>query len=180
MKRNTIFGMALLLAVLTLAPAAAADLWLRIEVNGEKGEEVSMNLPLSMVEAMVPDEFRSSNSLRIDDEDYDIAELRKIWRQLQDSPDTTYLMVNDADSKVRIGKKGDFIVMNVTERGGDGEDVQARIPVTVLGALLSGAGDQLNISAALKELARQGEGELLTVTGKDEKVRIWLSSSSGN
>ncbi|HEX6899096.1 MAG TPA: hypothetical protein VF789_05255 [Thermoanaerobaculia bacterium] len=179
MKRNKIFGMALLLAVLTLAPAAAGDLWLRIEVNGDKGEEVSMNLPLSMVEAMVPDEFRNSGSLRIDDEDYNIAELRKIWRQLQDSPDATYLMVNDAESRVRIGKKGDFIVMNVTERE-EGEDVQARIPVAVLGALLSGTGDQLNISAALKELARQGEGELLTVTGKDEKVRIWLSSNSGN
>jgi hypothetical protein len=179
MKRNRIFGMALLLAGLTLAPAAAADLWLHIEVNGEKGEEVSMNLPLSMVEAMVPDEFRSSSRLRIHDEDYDVAELRRIWRQLQDSPDTTFLMVNDADSKVRIGKKGDFIVMNVTDRG-DGDDVQARIPVVVMGALLSGSGDQLNISAALRELARFGEGELLTVTGRDEKVRIWLDDDSGN
>lgn len=179
MNGKKIFGMALLMAGLTLGPAVAADLWLRIEVNGEKGEEVSMNLPLSMLESMVPDEFRSSSRLRIDDEDYDIAELRRIWRQLEDSPDTTYLMVNDADSKVRIGKKGDFIVMNVTERG-DGEDVQARIPVTVMGALLSGSGDRLNISAALKELARHGRGELLTVTGRQEKVRIWLDDESGN
>ena len=180
MKRNRIFGMALLMAGLTLAPAAAADLWLHIEVNGEKGEEVNMNLPLSMVEAMVPDEFRSSSSLRIHDEDYDIAELRRIWRQLEDSPDTTFLMVNDAESKVRIGKKGNFIVMNVTERGSDDGDVQARIPVAVMGALLSGSGDRLNVSAALRELARFGEGELLTVTGRDEKVRIWLDDDSGN
>jgi hypothetical protein len=179
MKRNRIFGMALLMAGLTLAPAAAADLWLHIEVNGEKGEEVSMNLPLSMVEAMVPDEFRSSSHLRLHDEDYDVAELRRIWRQLQDSPDTTFLMVNDAESKVRIGKKGDYIVMNVTDRG-EGDDVQARIPVAVMGALLSGSGDQLNISAALRELARFGEGELLTVIGRDEKVRIWLDDDSGN
>lgn len=173
------FGMALLLAGLTLAPAAAADLWLHIEVNGEKGEEVEMNLPLSMVEAMVPDELRSSSRLRIKDDDYDIAELRRAWRQLEDSPDSTFLMVNEADSKVRIGKKGNFIVMNVTESG-DGEEVQARIPVAVLGALLSGSGDQLDISAALRELARYGEGELLTVTGRDEKVRIWLDGNSGN
>lgn len=179
MNGKKIFGTALLLAGFTLGPARAADLWLRIEVNGEKGEEVSMNLPLSMVEAMVPDELRSSKMVSFHDEDYDIAELRRIWRQLETSPDTTYLMVNEADSKVRIGKKGDFIVMNVTERG-EGEDVQARIPVRVLGALLSGSGDQLNISAALKELARHGEGELLTVTGRDEKVRIWLDNDSGN
>ncbi len=179
MNGKKIFGMALLIAGLTLGPAAAADLWLHIEVNGEKGEEVSMNLPLSMLEAMVPDKYRSSSVLRFHDEDYDIRELRRIWRQLEDSPDTTYLMVNEADSKVRIGKKGNFIVMNITERG-EGDDVQARIPVTVLGALLSGSGDQLNIAAALKELARHGEGELLTVTGRDEKVRIWLDDDSGN
>ncbi|HEV2844598.1 MAG TPA: hypothetical protein VG477_07115 [Thermoanaerobaculia bacterium] len=179
MNGKRIFGMALLLAGLTLGPAAAADLWLHIEVNGEKGEEVSMNLPLNMLEAMVPDEFRSSSQLRIDDKEYDIAELRRIWRQLEDSPDTTYLMVNDHESKVRVGKKGNFIVMNVTERA-DGENVQARIPVAVFGALLSGSGDQLNISAAMKELARYGEGELLTVTGKDERVRIWLDDDSRN
>lgn len=179
MNGRRIFGMALLLAGLTLGPAAAADLWLRIEVNGEKGEEVSMNLPLSMLESMVPDEYRSASVLRFHDEDYDIAELRRIWRQLEDSPDTTYLMVNEADSKVRIGKKGNFIVMNVTERG-EGEDMQARIPVTVMGALLSGSGDRLNISAALKELARYGEGELLTVTGRDERVRIWLDNEAGH
>lgn len=179
MNGKKVFGMALLLAGLTIGPALAADLWLRIEVNGEKGEEVNMNLPISMIEAMVPDELRSSKVVSFHDEDYDIAELRRIWRQLENSPDTTYLMVNEADSRVRIGKKGDFIVMNVTERG-EGEDVQARIPVRVLGALLSGSGDQLNISAALKELARYGEGELLTVTGRDEKVRIWLDDDSGN
>lgn len=179
MKGRKIFGMALLMAGLTLGPTKAADLWLHIEVNGEKGEEVSMNLPLSMLESMVPDEYRNSGRVRFHDEDYDIAELRRIWRQLEDSPDTTYLMVNEADSKVRIGKKGNFIVMNVTERG-EGDDVQARIPVRVMGALLSGSGDQLNISAALKELARHGEGELLTVTGRDEKVRIWLDDDNGN
>lgn len=173
MKRNRIFGMALLLAGLTLAPAAAADLWLRIEVNGRGGEEVQMNLPFSMVEAFVPDEIRSSGRLRFHDRDYDVAELRRIMRQLEDSPDTTFLMVNDPDSKVRIAKQGAYIVMNVLERA-KGDNVEARIPLTVMGALLSGSGDQLNISAALREMARFGEGELLTVTGTDETVRIWV------
>jgi hypothetical protein len=49
-----------------------------------------------------------------------------------------------------------------------------------MGALLSGSGDRLNISAALKELARHGRGELLTVTGRQEKVRIWIDDESGN
>ena len=47
-----------------------------------------------------------------------------------------------------------------------------------MAALLSGSGDQLNVDAALDELARFGEGELLTVTGDDQTVRIWVDHAS--
>ena len=47
-----------------------------------------------------------------------------------------------------------------------------------MAALLSGSGDQLNVDAALDELARFGEGELLTVTSDEETVRIWVDHAS--
>ena len=47
-----------------------------------------------------------------------------------------------------------------------------------MAALLSGSGDELNVQAALEELARSGEGDLLTVTGDDETVRIWVDRSA--
>ena len=95
-----------------------------------------------------------------------------------DGPDATYLNVNDADSRVRIAKRGDYLELRATDRGGKGETVEAKIPLPVVAALLSGSGDQLNLHAALEELARFGEGELLTVTSDEETVRIWVDHES--
>jgi hypothetical protein len=119
--------------------------------------------------------------IRLRDRDYDVDELRRIWRQLEDGPDATYVTVNDPDSKVKIAKRGGYLVMTALERGDgrDGENVEARIPVSVVGALLSGSGDGLDVGAALRELVRYGEGELMTVVSDDETVRIWVDDEGG-
>ena len=185
MNGKRIFGTALVAAALTVGSAAAADLWLHVKVDGGKRgtEKVEINLPLSMIESFAPmlqgrvrDDGRG-HRLRIDDRDYDVAELRRIWRELEDGPDTTYITVNEPDSKVRIAKRGSYLVMTAVERE-DGENVEARIPIPVVGALLSGRGDGLDIGAALRELARFGEGELMTVTSDEETVRIWIDGDS--
>ena len=46
----------------------------------------------------------------------------------------------------------------------------------MLDALLSGEGDELNIEAAIRALVEQGEGELVTVSGDDETVRVWVDN----
>lgn len=173
-------GAALLVAGLTVGQAAAADLWLHLKVDG-RGDQVSMNLPVSMVRSltsMIPEDSYRSGRVRVHDKDYSVAELRRAWRDLQNSADATFLSVDDADSKVRIAKRGDYLEMRVVDRGGDGETVDAKVPLSVMAALLSGSGDELNVTAALDELARFGAGELMTVTGKDETVRIWISDRS--
>jgi hypothetical protein len=179
MNRITILGSALILAALAV-PAAAADLWLHVKVDGGRdGEQVSINLPISMVDKIAPmirGEAHRSGRIRIDDRDYSIAELRQIWRELAEGPDATYVTVNERDSKVRIAKRGSYLVMEANDRV-QGEDVQARIPLTVMRALLSGPGDELNLGAALEALAREGAGELITVTGIDETVRIWVDAA---
>jgi hypothetical protein len=189
MNAKRIFGTALLAAMIAGAgSAAAADLWLHVKVDGgRKGtEKVEINMPLSMIESFAPmlqgrvrDAGRDGRSqrLRIDDRDYDVAELRRIWRELEDGPDATYITVNEPDSKVRIAKRGSYLVMTAVERE-DGENVEARIPIPVVGALLSGRGDGIDVSAALRELARFGEGELMTVTSAEETVRIWIDDDS--
>ena len=191
MNGKRIFGTALLAAAITAmaaASAAAADLWLHLKVDGGKRgtEQVEINMPLSMIESFAPmlqgrvKDDGGRHRLRIDDRDYDVAELRRIWRELEDGPDATYITVNEPDSKVRIAKRGSYLVMTAVERapGDRGENVEARIPIPVVGALLSGRGDGLDVSAALRELARFGEGELMTVTSDEETVRIWIDDTS--
>ena len=180
MKKKTILDTALA-AALIAGPASAADLWFHVEVNGGKhGEQATINLPLSMVDTLAPmisGRAHAAGHVRLDDRDYSVAELRRIWRELEAGPDATYVTVNDRDSKVRIAKRGNYLVMEANDRA-EGEDVQARIPLSVMRALLSGSGDELNVGAALEALAAEGAGELVTVTGDEETVRIWVDAAS--
>ena len=41
-------------------------------------------------------------------------------------------------------------------------------------ALLSGEGEELNLMAAMEALVDEGEGQLVTVTGENENVRVWV------
>ncbi|HKI00694.1 MAG TPA: hypothetical protein VKK31_01820 [Thermoanaerobaculia bacterium] len=184
-KAKTITMTALFAFALTAARVSAADLWLHIKVHDAKEDShVRINLPLSMVAktaALIPSDARNSGKIRINDEDLDVAELRQIWNEVRNRPDATYVTVDERDSKVRVAKRGEYLHIVAQEHGGYGkgrENVEMKIPIEVVSALLSGRGDEMNVGAAIQALARRGEGELVTVTGDDETVRIWVDAYS--
>lgn len=186
MNGTKILGSALLAAALTAGQAAAADLWIHVKVDGQKGKEerVSINMPLSMVRnlsGMVSDDDRHHGRMRIHDHDYNVSDLRRAWREIEHGPDANFITVKDPDSDVKIAKRGDYLEMRAVDRNGKREEVEARVPLPVVSALLSGEGDEINLDAALEELSRHGQGELLTVHSDDETVRIWIDhQSEGN
>lgn len=158
------------------------DLWIHIHVRDADEGRVSINLPISVVERMgnvIPADTRGNARLRFDDEDISVADLRQIWADLRKHPDATFITVDEADSKVRVAKIAGNLVVRAQDRGaGRHEQVEMKIPGAVVDALLSAPGEQLNMGAALKALAREGEGEIVTVTGDGETVRIWIDASS--
>ncbi len=185
MKHKKIWAAAVLTAVLGASAAFAAtretpreNLWIHVKVHGgDKGEKVTINLPLSVVEktsGLIPADARSSGRIQIDKEDLSKAELRQIWDEVRRQPDATFVTVDEVDGNVRVAKQGDYLMVHANDHGAKKENVQVRIPTAVVNALLSGEGDQFNISAAIQALAQHGEGELVTVTGDDETVRIWV------
>ena len=178
--KNTL-GATLIAAILAAAPAAAADLWLHVKVDGGKdGEQATINVPLSMVDSLAPmmrGEGHGNGRVRLQDHDYSAADLRRIWSELEKGPDATYVTVSEKDSNVRVAKRGGYLEIESHDRGKDqGENVHARLPLPVVRALLSGPEDEIDVAAALKALANQGEGELITVTGDDENVRMWVDA----
>lgn len=162
--------------------AQTDDLWIHIHVKDGKDGNVSINLPVSMVEKMaknITTETEGESKLRFNDEDITVAELREMWNDLRRQPDATFITVDDTHSKVRVAKRGGYLIVRSREdRVGKDEEVEIKIPGTVVDALLSAPGERLDVAAAMRALARHGEGELVTVSGTGETVRIWVDQTS--
>jgi hypothetical protein len=186
MRSKTMAMAALAVGTLTLAAAAAAreparDLWLHINVHEAAGGRVHVNLPIAVVEkaaALLPDDAHRSGRLRMGDHEMSAAQLRDLWRTVKDGPDATYVTVDEKDSKVRVAKSGRYLLIRADDAAPKRSQVDVRIPVSVIEALLSRNDDQLDVGAAIQALARQGEGELVTVDDDHDTVRIWVDAAA--
>ena len=194
MTWNSVMGIALLLMG-AAAAEAKTNLWLHIKVHdGNDDSRVSINLPLSVVEAatpLIPEEARTAGQLRVDGRDLSVHDLRRIWREVQHQPDAAYVTIDEGHARVRVARSGGYLLIRAADRdtppesGGGGRDrlrggehVDVRIPVPVVDALLQGAGDRFDLAAAVAALARSGEGELVTVNGGHETVRMWVDGDA--
>lgn len=180
---------ALLLLVLTAGAAEAAEAagrWvhLRVDEGRGAGAQVRINLPLALVQRvveMVPVEARTSTRLVVGGEELSAADLRALWRSLEAGENVHVLELEDPGETVYVWRHGDFLHLRVRDepdfRPWEREDVHVVLPASVVEALLSGGGDDLDLAAAVRALAHRGAGELVTVSGDDERVHIWIDGS---
>ncbi len=169
-----------LCAVMAASAGAASDLWLHVRVDEGDGARVSVNLPLSMVEKalpMIPEEHLDHGRIVFDDWHVSMQELRELWQQVKDSPDMTFVTVEEDDERVRVWKEGDYLLVSVREDE-DTTKVDVRLPSVVVDALLSGEGTEMNLHAAVEALVAHGEGQLVTVTDDEDHVRVWVDRSA--
>jgi len=178
MQRMKISVFALCLSL--VASLASAEHWLHVKINEADGDtNVTVNLPLNLVEgvlAMIPEEEFREGKVVFDDADFDVYELKDLWNQLRDSPDMKYVTVESDDENVTVWKEGDFLKVEVRDGVGEewGEQVDVRLPLPVIDALLGGEGGELDLAGALRALAEFGEGDLVTVNSRNETVRVWI------
>ena len=167
------------LALLVVAGvASASNLWFHVKVDEGDGAKVTVNLPVSMIEkaiSMIPDKHLTDHGIHFSEHDITPAEIRELWQELRDSPDMTFIKVEEEGEDVRVWKETGYLYVSVVEEE-DNEKVDVRVPFAVVDALLSGNEDELDIQAAINALVQEGEGELVTVTSDDENVRIWVDS----
>ncbi|MGD2115861.1 MAG: hypothetical protein PVG07_12450 [Acidobacteriota bacterium] len=175
--RNTLIVAAL--ALLIALPAAAQDLWIHVKVHEEGGENtrVTVNLPVSFLEGVLPMLEESGHmedaQIEFDDSDISADDLRRVLQSLKDSPDATFAEVETDTETVVFYKQGDYLRVETEESHG-GTEVQARFPIAVLDALLSAPDDRLDLRAAIQALAAHGPGELVTVRDGATSVRVWI------
>jgi hypothetical protein len=179
MWKTGTLGIFLLLLSVTASGAVDRDQWLHIAVDGvgHNAERVRVNLPLTLVEAVLPlieeSEFRHGKIV-LDNEEFRRADIVEILRAVREAQEGEYVTIEDYEDHVRISKEEDYIVVEASEGGRHPSQVDIRVPVVVLDALVSGGSDELNILAAIEALGEHGDGDLITVNDDGETVRIWI------
>lgn len=172
---------AVLLIVVCASSAALAggERWLhvRVQEHNSRGENINVNIPLSMVEALLPmiqtDEFKGGR-ISIDQADLEGIDLRAALSALKDAPDADFVTLKSEDESVRVAKEKNFLLVHVDSLGKD-EQVRVRMPLAVVDAMLSGGGNEIDLLAGLRRLA-EFDGDLITVDSTDTTVRVWIDN----
>jgi hypothetical protein len=103
------------------------------------------------------------------------ADFRRIWSELKSAGDIDLVTVEEKDETVKVARKGGLVEVRIERKGK--EEVKVEVPVEVVDALFSGAGDELNVKAALVELQKR-RGDIVRVNDKDSTVRVWIDEKS--
>ena len=169
----------MVLALATPMALAGSGMWLHVKVD-DGGETVRVNVPLSLVESILPaikiDELQNGR-LRIDAlaaGELDGIDLRQLWDSVRDLDDAEFVTIDGDDESVRVYKEGDFLQMDIEENGR--EHVAIRIPMEVVDALFSGEPGELDLMAALDALGNYSDTDLVHVQDGDSTVRIWIDA----
>jgi len=191
MKRN--LGVLVGLACALSANLAGADRWVHIKVidNGEDGERVRINIPLSLAEKVLPtikcDKLRGGK-IKVDEISTDQVDLRALLNAVREAQDNEYVTVDSRHETVRVAKQGGFMLIKVRELPEEGKkasgegnrnhrsDVDIKIPFPVVEALLSGEKDEINVLAGIRALNNYQNLDLVTVNDDDSTVRVWVDS----
>ncbi len=174
----------LTILVLAASPSLASDRWFHVRVEEGDGANVSVNLPLSLVEMafeMIPEEISEEVSqdvhVELNDAGFNVEQLRRLWEEVRYGQDATFLTVEEDDHTIQVRKEGDFFIAETIGNSSDTQ-IDVRFPLQVVDALFSGGEGRLDFAAAIRALADYGEGDMVTVRENDSTVRVWVDSQN--
>jgi hypothetical protein len=164
--------------------SSQGDRWLHVRVisTNAKGETVRVNVPLELAEKVLPaiDHDRLHNGkVRIGCMDCDGVDIRTIFEAVRSSKDGEFVTVQSNDADISVMKKEGMLYVHVHDKNKPKHSqVEVKVPMKVVEALLSGSKDELDIVAGLHALAGQGDVELVSVKDDDNTIRVWLDSKN--
>lgn len=199
--RKLIFGLAgsaMLMAALVVAPVRAqstqgssSERWLhvRVDCSDAKGDTVHVNVPVELAIAVIGNvnhDHLHNGHISIGHSDLDGTDLHAMLQAIRNAKDGEFVTVNSRDNDVRVAKQGGLLLVHVVDRkerrdGKDsngGQNVEIRVPLTVVDALLAPGNNELDLVGAIRALAASGATELVNVKDRDNTIRVWLDSSN--
>jgi hypothetical protein len=168
----------------TSSTGSHGDRWLHVRVisTNAKGETVRVNVPLELAEKVLPaiDHDRLHNGkVRIGCMDCDGVDVRTLFEAVRSSKDGEFVTVQSNDADISVMKKEGMLFVHVHDKNKPKHSqVEVKVPLKVVEALLSGSKDELDIVAGLHALAGQGDVELVSVKDDDNTIRVWLDSKN--
>ena len=167
--------------------AAKGERWLHVRVvsTEAKGETVRVNVPLELAEKVLPavnHDRLHDGKVKIDAAHVDDVDLRALMDAIRTAKDGEYVTVQGTENDVRVAKESNHLIIHVVDRGNSNNpkkcQVEVRVPMKVIDALLSAGKDELDLVAALHALAAQGDTELVSVKDNENTVKVWLDSKN--
>ena len=172
---------AITLAAAVVVPALPAEAqearWLHVRVEEPGETRLSVNLPLALVEigldiadrhVMHEKDFHWGRDGKVT-----VADLRRMWAELEAVGDADLVEIEDGDTRVHISRRGDRVLIRADE--GDRSRIRMEMPAVVVAALLGTDDERLNLRAAVQELARTGTQDILEVRDGETTVRVWIA-----
>src|SRR5205814_5639165 len=104
--------------------------------------------------------------------------VKAILQALKAAPEGEFVTVQEPGNDVRVAKEHGQLVVHVIDKDSK-EIVDVTLPWDVAQALISNTGEnELDLEAAIKALANAGDITLVTVSSREENVRVWIDSNS--
>src|SRR5215831_7109790 len=158
--------------------------WLHVRVicTDGKGDTVRVNVPLELAEKVLPavnHDRLHNGKVKIDNSDVtNDVDLRALVDAIKSAKDGEYVTVQGNDNDVRVAKEGNHLIVHVVDKGAKKAQVEVKVPMKVVEALLSAGKDELDLVAALHALSSQGDVELVSVKDSENTVKVWLDSKN--
>ena len=163
------------------AIAAPPERYLHVRVeDSTKGENVNVNVPLSMAETVLPAVNKGplhDGRITVPSAKMNGIDIHAILNSVRTAPDGEFVTVKEKTQDVSVSKRDGNIVIHVRDSKKSGQSVDATIPMKVVNALVSGTQtDELDVAAALRALSDAGDTLLVTVQDATENVRVWIDT----
>jgi hypothetical protein len=163
--------------------ASTKDRWLHVRVicTDGKGETVRVNVPLELAEKVLPavnHDRLHNGKVKIDDARVNDVDLHALVDAIRTAKDGEYVTVQGDENDVRVAKERNYLIVHVVDKGTKKSQVEVKVPMKVIDALLSAGKDELDLVAALHALGAQGDTELVSVKDSENTVKVWLDSKN--
>ncbi len=147
---------------------------------------VRVNVPIALAEILVSsvdhDQLHHGHVNIGHHADLNGVDLRAMLDAVRTAPDGEFVSVKNRDQDIRVSKQNGYLLVHVNDisHSKDKQEVQVRVPLTVVDALVASSkgSDDLDVAAALRALAVHGDTDLVNIKDGRQTVHVWLDSKN--